>query len=453
MAWLGAALLLAPLGVLFASWSTRDAEILVALIAGVLAVAFTARRPQVALYIATPILMWPSQIYVLTVPLQVPVVLVLLAGALLGTRWWTRPSVVHAALIAAGIAGLIWLSDINPPSALVQVPQATVFNHFFVLVANLALVPIVAAINPPRAALLRALGASGVALCAYISVEGSGATSVVVTRLQIETLNPNSVGHIAALALLVAVGLYLRGSGWRWWLVAAVVPAYTLFYSQSRGAFVVTAVGLLVMWISGRRGASRIFAVLLGVLAVLMTVTSLDSVQQALLASRDQSANETEARVSTLRLSINLIREHPWGGIGYQHFFDYTRKRLGIIIEPHNDWARLAAECGIPCVLLLLWLASRAMRFRIKTPVDTVMRAVLISGLVAWLFTNSMTDLRMSLPTWVLLGAAWATTAFDDPRPLVDAQVPRPGVVQVDDAPGRWRPDDGQAAQVNVLVD
>jgi hypothetical protein len=266
----------------------------------------------------------------------------------------------------------------------------TVVLHVLYLVA-------VAAARPSFSAAVKTLGLSAALASVYsitTGVEVSG-------RLIVDSLNPNSAGHAAAIgvvALLAAFQITRRTV----YLLLSVPPLYVVFLAQSRGGLTVLAAGLAVLWIASRKGRSRAFAVIaLAVFMIVLWGNGLQQVQQWFLSSRDSRNVESESRIELARLALRLMREHPFG-IGNARFSDYSTSVVGIPLNTHDDWLRIGVEVGVVALLLLLYVTLS--RFR-ALPAGG--RAVLAAAATSMAFANVAVDARVSLPLWLVAGLAW----------------------------------------------
>jgi O-antigen ligase len=252
--------------------------------------------------------------------------------------------------------------------------------------------------------LLRLLSVTGGISSAYLLSTG------VVTggRLATEELNPNSVGHVAALAFLAAGGTFLA-SRRLWWLACAAPGAALVVLSQSRGALLVVAVGALVPWVFRRFSAGRM------VLAASTTVTAyaawplVTTALSRILSSRIHA--ESDARVEVLQLSGRAAFENPLTGLGWRNFPDFSARYLGVALNTHNEYARVAAEAGVLALIVLVTLAVMGLRRKAQDREDWALRSLLLGGLTALTFANSLSSLAICAPLWVALGAILADRA------------------------------------------
>jgi O-antigen ligase len=95
---------------------------------------------------------------------------------------------------------------------------------------------------------------------------------------------------------------------------------------------------------------------------------------------------------------------------------------LGISINTHNDYLRLAAESGLVTLVLLLALLWLGLARR-YTAHHVVLQALGVAYATGLLFANALTDLVISTPFWISLGCLLARSAdrTTDPSPLPSA--------------------------------
>lgn len=275
----------------------------------------------------------------------------------------------------------------------VEVARNTLLSTFICL--GLSLSAMAADVN--RLALLRALAGTGAIGNIYLLNTGS----FVGGRLSTEDFNPNATGHIAALALLAAWGTFLATRRW-WWLACALPAALLLVLSQSRGALVIVSVGLGIPWIFLRLSFARVL--LAGAITmVLYAAWPVISSGLALLLS-SRVYEESETRVNVLQLALRAIGEHPLTGLGWRRFPDYSYSHLGVFLETHNEYARVAAESGLLALVALLTLAFMGLRRPMADRTDRGAKGVLLGGLTALAFADSLSVLAICAPLWLVLG-------------------------------------------------
>jgi len=164
-------------------------------------------------------------------------------------------------------------------------------------------------------------------------------------------------------------------------LCSAPSLAALLFFSTSRAGVVFLVVGL-VIWAIGvshspvaRRRillTTLVLAVFLGLLFVAGGSTVRDRLanlwREALSVEMEDDGRDIDFRQPIFRDTARMIAEQPLTGTGLGQFSDVFRQyrdesaRAATVLHPESDWLMVAAETGIPSVLVLgalfLWFVS-----------------------------------------------------------------------------------------------
>lgn len=95
-------------------------------------------------------------------------------------------------------------------------------------------------------------------------------------------------------------------------------------------------------------------------------------------------------------------------GIGYARFLDISRRDYGVALNTHNDWVRVFVEGGLVLgVLIVLLVASRLLAPTTGHVDGGRLKVILAVGCVAFAFSNTMADLRVSAPAFISAGLIW----------------------------------------------
>ena len=181
--------------------------------------------------------------------------------------------------------------------------------------------------------------------------------------------DPSVYGRFLAVAILavVVVVLYER----RLKLVAAVVAVGCaiwagLLVSFSQSSFAALIVGTLVASALVWRWRA-LFLALVTAAAVVAIGFATPSVRHTLLSKTSDSWDRaTSGRASLVANGVRIAANHPLGGVGVGGFKRAYADRVGFKgKEPkraasHNAAVTVAAEAGIPGLVLLLWLVGGA---------------------------------------------------------------------------------------------
>jgi O-antigen ligase len=196
-----------------------------------------------------------------------------------------------------------------------------------------------------------------------------------------------------------------------------------LILSFSRGGWASFIAGLLffslVVWRKDRPSLTRVAA--LGLVILFIVGGILIKVGVAPFNKRFQSI-ETQyrveeiskiERVSVWKSTFSMIRDYPLTGIGWGAFKSaypaYRRDHLfyGFAFA-HNDYLQIAADCGIPGLMLFLLFVFMVFRegFRVvQGPADDFV-AMVMPGILAGMFAilvHELVDFNLMLPSNAML--------------------------------------------------
>jgi putative inorganic carbon (HCO3(-)) transporter len=416
---------LAALGVRYGPWAPVAVAVLLLVVVGGLA------RPcwAVALVFAA-IPMGAVEVG----PLGVPIIQVAVLGCaalLMLTRVnagraplpWPRAMWWAAAIV--GVAVLETPLAIDPDAAIRQVAQLVTG----VLMA-LAVVAAARRIQDVRW-LAGAVVLVGTAVC-LLALPGAGQLrpryggAVVENRAQGLFTEPNQLGSFSALVLFLACALWLGGrtgpvrtaAG-----LAALVAVSALALSLSRGSWLGAATGSVVLLAAVPMARRRLL--LLAPVAVaallLLVVLRLDIPQLAVLQERLQTfANPTASpwddRPGIYREAWSQVQDRPLTGFGPGGFpVASSRAESGVrtigAFHAHNVLLTVAAEAGVPVVLLLVGftvsvgvVALRAIR-RLRSwgrPRDAALVACLAAALMV-VVGQGLVDFTLRNPIIIML--------------------------------------------------
>lgn len=239
---------------------------------------------------------------------------------------------------------------------------------------------------------------------------------------------PNDLGAFAALLLFVSVG-WMFGSrsrrGRAWGAVAVVSSATALALSLSRGAWIGTLGGALVLLVLLPAARRALLAVGLPlIIAGLALTTALEPesipqvevVRERISTFANPTNNPYDDRPSIYREALREIREDPLTGHG-PGAFPLASARAGSVartvgaIHAHNVLLTVAAEIGLPgaalLVALTIALAGTVLRTlrKLRDPHDLA----LVAGIAAALSTmlgQGIVDFNLRNPVLLLLAAS-----------------------------------------------
>lgn len=231
--------------------------------------------------------------------------------------------------------------------------------------------------------------------------------------------NPNFLGeYLAPLLPLAVAGAMLEAAGWRWTLgCAAGLMAAALPLTLARGPWLAAAVGVgatvLLRPRSGGEGRRLLRLAVLLALAGLLAVAAMEfggggtRPLQKLTGTFSRVMAGGEGRQLWWAAAAAMVADRPLAGVGTGRFREEYPAYQGRVIasraggnravpaaapveSPHNDYLQVAAELGIPGLLLLLgalgtilWSGVRA--WRRGTEAERGRRAGALGGLAALL--------------------------------------------------------------------
>ena len=214
-------------------------------------------------------------------------------------------------------------------------------------------------------------------------------------------LNPNLFANALALAIPLSIGLPLAlwsGTRNRNFAIAGAMPFFILLpalaVTSSKGGLVAASVGILLTVFALRAARPAAFkaafrkalpAVL--VVGLVFGALAAKTVLPRLLAARGSDDNSTMFRVYLWRGTTKMIEARPLVGFGPGAFSgSYSRFALaGPSKSAHQSWLQIAAESGVPALILLAGAAIFAFRngWRARRQEGWALRAGAMGALAA----------------------------------------------------------------------
>lgn len=274
------------------------------------------------------------------------------------------------------------------------------------LLAGLAFLVAATAVPPSPYRLAQTVCCVGAVLSAALLISGHYADH----RLEGFGMNPNYVGVLGALPFVSGVGLACTRRAPLWLLAAAPCGA-VLVATKSRGSILAAAVGVICILMSGKSARSRILvaaAAFTGVLLVPGSLAAVESVGAGGRTASELSFNNA-IREQAADVAVKVALAHPLRGIGYDMFAPYAAQSpdLGIYINTHDDFLRLACETGLPSLAILIAVLWKVCRW--NGPADfQVLRACVVTYATCLLFANTLSSLAITTPFWGALGCMLA---------------------------------------------
>ncbi len=166
--------------------------------------------------------------------------------------------------------------------------------------------------------------------------------------------------------VLVALAAFISLYGWRkhkWVVPLSLVLILPLCLSQTRSAQLGALVGVLAVLLMLRK--LRAVLVLLTLIVVVYLASPADF-RQRLNAGFDMNDPNTRNRIELFGTAVRLIQDHPWVGVGPKNVAREALRYRGSHEWPdwmyqhmHNNFLQIAAERGIPGLLIWLWLMGK----------------------------------------------------------------------------------------------
>jgi O-antigen ligase len=180
--------------------------------------------------------------------------------------------------------------------------------------------------------------------------------------------NPNDLAFAIVLSLpfclafLVRTDSFLKKVGWA---IGMLGMAAALFLTASRAGFItLLATGAVCLWHIAIKGKRMYLLVAVGVIGVATMIVGGGRVKDRFFAIsgqglQTQTENQAYGSYAQRRFlilkSLEAIRHYPLFGVGVHNFANYS----GAWVEVHAGYLQIAAEGGIPALILYLLFFQR----------------------------------------------------------------------------------------------
>ncbi len=148
----------------------------------------------------------------------------------------------------------------------------------------------------------------------------------------------------------------------RWAIPAGAVMFAAIYLSQTRSAILGVIAGVFVVLLLRRPRATLLLLILVPALYFLSPA----GIQQRFRAGWHADDPNTRNRIELVETSFRLIRNNPWLGVGPKNVAGEAPRYRGSNEYPdwmyqhmHNNFLQIAAERGIPGLLLWTWFMIR----------------------------------------------------------------------------------------------
>jgi len=209
--------------------------------------------------------------------------------------------------------------------------------------------------------------------------------------------------------------------------VAALLALLALLLSWSRSAWasLLLTFGFFVLFLAKKRVLSARISIALGV--VFIAIGSIVAAFWDLIVLRFETGSDPIYRIRMIEVAIPMITENLIFGVGLFNYEFHSMAHFRFWQPVHNDYLRLAAETGIPGLLLFLTIGFLVLRqgWKMLKINDRYMYAVavgILSGHLALLievnFTPDYQHYRVKVLFWVL-----AALIFAMPRVMANTEM------------------------------
>ena len=211
------------------------------------------------------------------------------------------------------------------------------------------------------------------------------------------------------------------------WVLCAFVMATALLLGFTRGIWVASAgAGLYLLWFW-----KRMLVVALPLLLLMIAFLAPGSIRERFTSMlRPGKIDSNQHRIVTWRTGLEMIRAHPWFGLGPEEIkLQFDRYVPPDIPRPlpegwyghlHNIYLQYAAERGIPTMLMMLWMLGQILwdclrrlwrlppgRSDLKFVLHGTV-AVVIATMVGGIFEYNLGDSEVLTMFLVAVGCAYA---------------------------------------------
>jgi putative inorganic carbon (hco3(-)) transporter len=216
------------------------------------------------------------------------------------------------------------------------------------------------------------------------------------------------------------------------WLLCAVLMAVALLLGFTRSMWVASAgAGIYLLWFW-----KRILVLALPVALLSIALLAPASIRERFASLlKPGKVDSNQHRIVTWRTGLEMIRAHPWFGLGPEEvklrFNNYIPADIprplpeGWYGHLHNIYLQYAAERGVPTMLMMLWMLGQILwdclrrlsslpsgRGDLKFVLHGAV-AVVIATMIAGCFEYNLGDSEVLTMFLVVVGCAYAAMAIE----------------------------------------
>lgn len=293
------------------------------------------------------------------------------------------------------------------------------------------------------------LGVALIAVASLYKIDFTGAiemTELNEGRLAIGTWmhnNPNALGHSVAVVVPLSFLLYF----WRSGLVGKMVifplqsalALYCIYETQSKGAFLVTAALMVMIFVIGRPLPVKIFAL---ALAVSLGVSALSFLPRMSDMNNLRSEAGVQGRLMAWELAKTAMERSPAGWkqfVAYINWFGLTEKKA-----THSSYVQVGADLGVNGLfiyLLALWASIRTTlqihRFTVENDDQERCRRASMVLIIAYAVSSWMINREYHTEYFLLIAVAAAMHRLHKAEESASTAEPSQGSLEVDSVPGK----------------
>lgn len=242
-------------------------------------------------------------------------------------------------------------------------------------------------------------------------------------------IGPSSDPNYEALNIVMVIPLAIclfQSETSRFWrriaLGCTLVLVFGMFLSQSRGGLLALSVLALAGWLRIRRKLLVLVAMVavIGIAAALAPAATWQRLREIQISGRADTGAEvsTRTRVELVKGGLKMIKTHPIFGVGLDQFKPlvghYNPNLYSVIREDyiaHNTYVQVAAEGGVPTLLLFLALirtafvnCRRAARYSsTSSPRIAHLALAMRLGLLAYMVAACFLTAEFEKPFWFMI--------------------------------------------------
>lgn len=177
--------------------------------------------------------------------------------------------------------------------------------------------------------------------------------------------HPNILGGFLVFSLLMTCYLYEVSDRKGWITAALMLQIITLFMTYSRSALFAFIGAVLLGWLLQKRVSTLWKPLLIGICSATLLLYPQLFYRGGVVSYNAEVLKSDQMRVSMQELAIQIIRDHPWLGVGFNNYLialpEYIKGAQVESIFVHNIYLLTAAETGLIGLTLFLAFCGAAL--------------------------------------------------------------------------------------------